>query len=188
MAVTDPKDESELIQVTLTALQTSISQLHMAERVIHEQAREIDSLRAELEAERQRFKGYFESSPDALLVTTFDGLIMEANREAAAMLGSLPADLARKQLVVYIAEDERMSFCARLKSLYAIPTRLEMKFRVQPPGGEAFPAALRVGTVYHPDKTPKALRWTVCKTGAADLKAADSLSRDLWISFSTSGI
>jgi PAS domain S-box-containing protein len=175
MAVTDPKDEHALFQETIQALQTSLSQLQMAERVIREQAREIECLRAELEAERQRFKGFFESSADALLVTTFDGLILEANREAAAMLASTPAEMVRKPLVIYVAEEDRPAFLTRLKSLYAIPTRLELKFRVRPTGGEAFPAALRVGTVYHPDKTPKALRWTICRDGGTRLKASDAL-------------
>ncbi|MBW3624247.1 MAG: PAS domain-containing protein [Armatimonadetes bacterium] len=177
MAINESKNENELLQEAMVALQTSISQLRMAEELIQQQGREIESLRAELEAERLRFNGYFESSTDGLIVTTFDGLILEANREAAALLSAAPADLIRRPLVLYVAEEERSAFCSRLKSLYAIPSRLELKFRVQPLEGQAFSATLRVGTVYRADKTPKALRWTISKAAGADLKASEARPR-----------
>jgi PAS domain S-box-containing protein len=150
-----------LLSEAFTALVDAVDRLRRAERLLLLKDAELACLRSELLVEREQYRSSFDSSREGLLVTTFDGRILEANREAASLLGSEPALVRERPLAVFIAESARREFAARLERLYNIPTRMELKVALQPEGGEAVPAVLWVGTVYHADRTPRALRWTV---------------------------
>jgi PAS domain S-box-containing protein len=72
---------------------------------------------AALQASRDRYLGLFEQAPVGYVTTGMDGLVTEANRLAAQMLGLTVAQLLRRRLSEYFALEHRAHYqaaCARL--------------------------------------------------------------------------
>ncbi|MBI2479340.1 MAG: PAS domain S-box protein, partial [Planctomycetia bacterium] len=65
------------------------------------------SVAAEMErqAVEQRFSDLFEFSPDAVVITNRDGLIVQANRQVAAVFGWVPAELVGQSVDVIMPPD-----------------------------------------------------------------------------------
>jgi PAS domain S-box-containing protein len=68
----------------------------------------------ELASERQRYTEFFEYAPDAYLVTDAQGMVRDANRAAAELLGMPAQALIGKPLASCVHEDGRREFRAHL--------------------------------------------------------------------------
>jgi PAS domain S-box-containing protein len=77
-------------------------------------SRELAELRQALAAERRRYHEVFELSPDAYLLTDFDGVILEANRAAGALLSVRHDFLVHKSLLLFMSEVERAALEAHV--------------------------------------------------------------------------
>src|SRR5262249_31097376 len=108
-AVADPA-----LAEALGELSTTLEELQVADEELHAQNETLREARDTLEAERERYRSLFDFAPDAYLVTDGNGLVLEANRAALAMLNlSLPLFIG-KPLAVYIGMPDRKSFRERL--------------------------------------------------------------------------
>ncbi|MEQ9410232.1 MAG: PAS domain S-box protein [Fuerstiella sp.] len=71
------------------------------------------SLSVVAEMERQvterRFSGLFEFSPDAIVITNHDGIILQANQQVTAVFGWIPAELAGQPVEVLVPTNLRSS-------------------------------------------------------------------------------
>jgi PAS domain-containing protein len=75
----------------------------------------------ELAGERQRYSEFFEYAPDAYLITDPHGVVSEANRAAAELLGVAARAIAGKPLVSFVPEEGRRDFRAYLVRASAQP-------------------------------------------------------------------
>ncbi len=88
-------------------VQRELADLRITVEDLRRQTNEVATLRQALDAERRRYHEVFELSPDAYLLTDFDGVIIEANRAAAALLSVRHDFLVHKSLLLFMNEAER---------------------------------------------------------------------------------
>jgi len=110
----EPAQTAEVLPELLEDLHTALEELHVAEEEQYQQNETLAAARLTAEAERQRYQELFDFAPDGYLVTDPEGIIQEANRAAAALLGVPQPGLLDKPLTGFIAEEERQAFRAFL--------------------------------------------------------------------------
>jgi len=96
---------------------------------LRRQTAEAATLRQALEDERRRYHEVFELSPDAYLLTDFDGVIIEANRAAAALLSVQRDFLVKKSLLLFMSEVERAALEAHVAA-WRDPDRIRPERRL----------------------------------------------------------
>ena len=141
-------------------LSAALEELHVASEELRAQNEELLAAREHIEAERGRYQDLFEFAPDGYLVTDSEGVIQDANRAAAAMLGVRQDFLVGKPLLVFVAGEEHETFLGHLRQTRAdvLPV-VNFEVRLQPRQGAPFPAALRIGLVRDAAGRLTGLRW-----------------------------
>jgi two-component system, LuxR family, sensor kinase FixL len=155
-------------------LQTGQEELRVTEEELRTQNEELQAARQEVEAQRERYRALFEFAPDAYLVTTPEGKILEANRAAAELLHVQPQFLVGKPLAVFVPEEERREFRERLNRLSAGEPRQDWEGHLAPRHGTTFQAALTVGAERDARGGVVGLRWLLWDITAR--KQADRLA------------
>jgi PAS domain-containing protein len=84
-----PVQPQELLWESLEELTFSLEELRVVVEELHQQNDELSKRNREIEAERQRYQQLFELVPDGYLVTTKEGVILEANQAAIELLKRL---------------------------------------------------------------------------------------------------
>ncbi len=106
----DPRTAEALFDVGLMAeLQREVAHLRTAVEVLQRQNDDLVSIRQAFEAERRRYREMLESAPDGYVLTTLGGVILEANRVAAALLSVRQDFLTSKSLLTFVDEESRAS-------------------------------------------------------------------------------
>ena len=159
------------------ALGTALEQLRVAEETLRGRDEELEAVRMAVEAERRRYRDLFDFAPDGYLVTDPGGVIAEANRAAAALLGVAGEDLAGRDLAACVADDERPTFHAERERLLRLGRRREWEIRLLRRDGEPFEAAVTAAVVPDWDDEPVALRWIVREVPARR-QVEDFLTRE----------
>lgn len=154
----EPVQAAAVLPEILEDLHTALAELHVAEEEQHQQNEALVAARLTAEAERQRYQELFDFAPDGYLVTDADGIIQEANRAAAVLLGVPQPRLLDKPLVGFIAEEERQAFHAFLPQLRQLEGTQDWEIRLQPVAGASFLAALTVAVIRAPQSVV-GLRW-----------------------------
>jgi len=114
-------------------LRMAIEELYVAEEELRLQHEELLGVRAELEDQRRGYEELFQLAPDAYLVTNPLGIVREANRAAAELLGIESQFLIGKPLATYVdADDPRRPACPGQR-LRLLRTRGRL---VDPPRGQ----------------------------------------------------
>jgi PAS domain S-box-containing protein len=167
----------ERLEEASAALGTALEQLQVAEEGLRGRDQELEAARVAIEAERRRYHDLFDFAPDAYLVTDPGGVIAEANRAAAALLGVAGEDLAGRDLAACVAEDDRPTFRAEREGLLRLGGRREWEIRLLGRGGQTIEAAVTAAVVPDWDDEPIALRWIV-REAPARRRADDSLTRE----------
>src|SRR6476661_10252202 len=88
-------------------LRMAIEELYVAEEELRLQHEELLGVRAELEDQRRRYEELFQLAPDAYLVTNPMGIVREANRAAAELIGVEPRFLLGKPLMSFVDSEDR---------------------------------------------------------------------------------
>src|SRR5438874_6591297 len=78
-ATGSPDHQHAVLLQTFEELSTAFEELSAAESELRSQADALAETRAEVDAERQRYRDLFEFAPDGYLVTDLAGVIREAN-------------------------------------------------------------------------------------------------------------
>ena len=110
------------------------------------------------------YRAHFEDAPDAYVVTDAKGVIREANRAAARVLGGRAPRLAGKPLVSFVARADRRAFGDALVALGdprdpAPIDGLEVRLRARP-RGPVSPIDLVARAARGPSGEIDVLRWT----------------------------
>lgn len=154
---------------------STLEELHVATEELRQQTDELLAARQDTEAQRQRYQELFEFAPDGYLVTDSDGVIREANRAAAAMLGLEPKFLAGKPILLFVAEEDRKSFDSRrARALTSARPGEDWEICLTPRSGAHFPAAVTVGTVLDSGGRAVGIRWML-RDISERKRAADAL-------------
>lgn len=155
-----PGKSHELLDEALEELRTSLEELQVAEEELHIQNEQLIRARNEVEIERARYQDLFEFAPDGYIVTSVEGIIQEANRAAAKVLGMAYKFLAGKPLANFIDEEARREFRHKITQLsrtsIEAPEKIESRLRTRE--GEALEVAMTVAAVFDHHK-PAAFRW-----------------------------
>src|SRR6266496_2570248 len=83
----DGSAPAALLDDALQAMQTSVEELRVADEQLRLQHAELEDAHLALETERARLKELFVHAPDPYVVTDGQGLVAEASRSAAHLLG-----------------------------------------------------------------------------------------------------
>jgi len=159
-AVERKRAEDELRE-TILELQTTIEELKVAEEEIRQQNEELIAVREELHAEHQRYVELFECAPDGYMVTDTKGVIQEINREGARQLNVTGKNLVGKPLVIFIAEDERVTFHTLIHQMNcgSVKEMRDRRVTLQPRDDSPFQISLNIGAVCDASDNLIGLRW-----------------------------
>src|SRR4029077_11570641 len=100
--------ELTLLPEALHELSTSIEELTATAEELKQQNEKLAAMRGLVEAERRHFQELFESAPDGYLVTDTQGIIQEANSNAAKLLHMRQDFL--EPIIVYLPQPAHASF------------------------------------------------------------------------------
>jgi PAS domain S-box-containing protein len=157
-----PADLRALMVETLADLSATLEELHVAGEELRQQNEELAAAHQIIETERQRYQDLFDFAPDGYLVTDPDGVIYEANRAAATLLGVLPDFLVGKPLSVFVAEENHATLYKRLTGLQAAAETLEdWQISLHPRERPPFPASVTVSGVRGTTGRLTGLRWLI---------------------------
>ena len=149
-----PAVVEELIEEAYTALE----ELRVSGEELREQNEQLEVSQTQLAIERERYRELFDFAPDAYLVTDAKGIIREANRAAAELLGVGGDELWQKPLVIWVSPEDREQFHTRLPGVARRGHVGEWELRVQPRGRSAVPVAITVSATIRTGGTD-GLRW-----------------------------
>lgn len=112
-------------------LSMALDFLRLAEETLVTQEARRGAGEAQLDARLAYERRLFDMAPTALVVTTLTGAIVEANRAAAALVGSEPSQLYRMPLEECLPGDDRTDFRTRLARAGSLERKTHWQFRVQ---------------------------------------------------------
>jgi PAS domain S-box-containing protein len=167
-----PLEVFEALETTMEELRVAVEELRLTNESLRDS-------RAEVEAERRRYRDLFELAPDAYLVTDLMGVIREANRAALAQLNIESRFLVGKPLVLFLPDESRGNFrseIARVRDQAGTAT-IEYDLRLIPRKLLPFDASIRVSVERDIWYQPAALRWTIRDVSAK--KRAEEKIRSL---------
>ena len=145
----------------LGALQDQLSDLEVAYEELEQQNEELQSARQELERQRHRYRHLFEEAPFGYLVTDVHGVVEEANRAAAALVGTRPDYLRGKPIFVYVTPKDRAVFRTLIPQACAGEPLGEVEVTLQPRKREPFTAMLTVVRDQDGQSRTARLRWVI---------------------------
>lgn len=152
--------DNPVVSATLDELGTTLEELRVAEEELRVQAEELIASQAQADAERHRYQDLFEFAPNGYAVTDAEGVIVEANRALAALVGAEARFLAGKPLVLFVDPADRTCFHLALSDLHRNPARQPFTVRVVPRDGAPIRAAqLSVAPFREPGRRRALLRW-----------------------------
>jgi PAS domain S-box-containing protein len=150
-----------LLPTAFKELGTASEELQVAAEELFEQTETLVATRAQVEAERQRYRDLFEFMPNAYLVTDLQGKIQEANRAATVLLNVQASFLVDKLLINFIPPQARRAFRAKLAHLKLSEWVKEFSVPLQPRNNELIEAAITVAPVRDSQGNLATLRWIV---------------------------
>lgn len=172
--------QAPLTLETLEELSSALEELHVANEELRQQNDQLAASRQLVEAEQHRYQELFELAPDGYLVTDPEGVIREANRAAAEMLGVQQDFLVGKPLLTFIARPDHKTFHDYLTQFHLMPVSmqrvLDRQFRLQPRRGAPIMTALTIGLSHNADGLLTGLRWLVRDIGEK-IRADEELKR-----------
>jgi PAS domain S-box-containing protein len=144
-------------------LETAFKELQVAEEELRVQNEELAAARDAIESERRRYQELFEFAPDGSLVTDFRGIVQEANRAAATLLGVDSSSLIGQPLWLYLAEDERRGLITQLQCLQQDDAGDSLRWEMTIPTrqGASFEASVALAPVYDDRGKRVGLRWLI---------------------------
>lgn len=108
-----------------------------------------------------RYQELFEFAPNGYLVTDLQGVILEINHTAAALLGAQKPFLLGKPLLFYVAEADRRTYVAHLYQVRLRPeSPVQWEMRLCPPWADPLDVLVTVAFAAT-EALPAGLRWVL---------------------------
>jgi PAS domain S-box-containing protein len=156
-----PAQHQQLLMESLEELSNSLEELQVTIEELHQQNEQLAQSHMLIEAERRRYQELFEFAPDAYLVTSNEGAILEANQMAVRLLNLSQKRLVGKVLVVFISAEERGDFYSKLSQLQRGESVKNWRVQIQRRRGACFTASLNVAPVQNLQGQVARLRWRI---------------------------
>ncbi|MEM8604372.1 MAG: PAS domain S-box protein, partial [Cyanobacteria bacterium P01_H01_bin.121] len=109
------------------ALAQVLIELQAAQEERQIQYRELVFTREAIEIERQRYQNLFNFAPDGYVVTDVEGVIQEANRAIAALIGTKQSQLVNCLLSNFVEESNRLAFNDLLRALKQSSSEIKLE-------------------------------------------------------------
>lgn len=149
---------TEFISSAVKELGVANEELQVALEELERQNEELAIALETARLERQRYEELFEFSPEAHLVTDFDGVIREANLAASQLLGVAARFLVGKPLFLYIHASDRNRFRFKLAhQRHGASERWELKLLLR--DQEVVDVECLTGLIYSSQRQPASIRW-----------------------------
>ncbi|MFL5240546.1 MAG: ATP-binding protein [Gemmataceae bacterium] len=153
----------ETLNEALEELGTAMEELRVAEEQLRLQNQQLAIANYMAEKRRKRYEDFFQSAPDAYLVTDEHGTIREANRAASRLLNVPAKHLVGKPMTVYVAPKDQTFFHTQLIHLLKHRRAKEWTVCLLPrssgaPKPEVY-VAVTVAMVGGENDEPDSLRW-----------------------------
>src|SRR5439155_5990964 len=156
-----PGRDSELLEEAIEELSVTVEEMRATDEELREQNLELAAATEEAARQGHRYRELFDFAPDGYVVTDLDGIIRQANRAAAQMLGLGERFLIGKPLAAFVAGEERSSFRRQLNRLRGPDGELDWHLRLRRRGGSEVPVAVRIGVMASPDGGLAELQWAL---------------------------
>jgi len=155
------------IQETLSPEETraALHELRVHQIELEVQNEELRRTEVELEASRMRYFDLYDLAPVAYFTTNKQGLILDANLTATALLGVTRAALVNKPLARFIAHEDQDRYYRHRQQLFETGAPQTCEFRMLRAGAVPFWVRMEA-VVAHDDGTP------VCRAVANDITEA----------------
>src|SRR6185369_16570995 len=157
-----PEDQL-LLDEALQELSTALEELRVTSEALRDQNDHLEATRLLVETQRRNYQELFELAPDAYFVTDTVGVIEQANRKAAALLGVRHDFLPGKPIVTFIPPEKRAECRLLLARLDQAPF-WELEIELQRREGAPFPAAVTISVIRQDQASggrPIGLRWII---------------------------
>jgi PAS domain S-box-containing protein len=135
------------------SLAVAVKELDAAHDELVRQQANLSAMSRDLEFERRRYQELFELAPEAYVVTTTDGLIVEANRAAHELFNVPDRRLEGRLIGVYLLSHAERPVVAAEMARIAVsgPQRREWLGRLRRRNADTHDVAVAVAGVRHPD-------------------------------------
>lgn len=144
-------------------IKLAFEELQLAEEELRVQNDELLRAHQALEVERQRYQELFDFAPDGSLATDLSGVVQEANRAAAALLGVDRCSLVGKPLSLFVSSEEQERLRQNLEAFQQDEIGQPVRWETSMHSLEGVPFAASVAVTPIRDARGKAigLRWLV---------------------------
>jgi diguanylate cyclase (GGDEF)-like protein/PAS domain S-box-containing protein len=149
-------------------LRMAIEELYVAERELRLQHEELLGVRAELEDQRRRYEELFQFAPDAYLVTNPLGIVREANRAAAELLGIESRFVIGKPLATFVDPDDRADLRALVNAFGAAGQVGDWSVRLVRRSGAQIMVSLSASAARDARNELAGIRWIIRDMSARD--------------------
>ncbi|MBX3233379.1 MAG: response regulator [Labilithrix sp.] len=162
--------DSDVLREALEALSVHHQELAVAEEELREQLDELTRMGLALESERERYRDLFAFAPDAYVVTDRQGIILEVNDAASALLHVERRFLRAKPLAMFAASVHREALHSTVETMTETTT---LDLTMKPRGGDDVRVLARVSVTAR----GKNLLWGLRR--APEKENGDATSREL---------
>jgi PAS domain S-box-containing protein len=149
----------EKLRNKIQQLQETTTKLRASQEELIEGRKRLASARSTIEAERRRYRNFFEGAPDGNLVTDSDSIILESTRAASKLLGK--QEPVGSSLAQYIDEEQREIFLSTMTGLLTETGPIFLEFRISPNNGAAFDTAMTASVQETGDGDSPRIRWAI---------------------------
>jgi PAS domain S-box-containing protein len=150
--------ENQALEVEIKRLSTQIRALTEQNRALSTQIEALSQRSGENETHQRHYRDLFEFAPDAYLITDTDGVILEVNPSAAALLRTRRRELTGMKLIDFIFPADQALFWSLLTRARQVQD-LEMGFL--PRGKARLDSAITLSTILDEQGRPIRMHWLV---------------------------
>ena len=155
-----------LLPAALEELSTALEELRVTEEQVRVQHEQLNEARRSIEAERDHYQSLFELAPAPYLITDCIGIIQQANRRAASLLGIAQHAPIGRPLAMYVAPSDRGRLRDRLDRLGGLESG-SWQLLLQPPRHAAILVTASTSVVRDQRGQVTGLRWLLTAQPAA---------------------
>ncbi|HTM07885.1 MAG TPA: GAF domain-containing protein, partial [Verrucomicrobiae bacterium] len=158
--------EERPLQEALEELSNALEELRVTSETLRAQNTELAAARAEIEIQQRNYRDLFELAPDAYFVTDVAGIIQQANRKAAALLGVRQEFLPGKPMALFFPAERRPEYRSMLSELARDHGVGDHAFETDmvPPNAPRIPTAVTISVMRQTQTSGRravGLRWLV---------------------------
>ena len=156
-----PALQKAVLRESFTGLKSTLGNLQVVVEDLYQQNQELTVAKKSVEVECNYYQELFEYAPDACLVTTREGKLLEANQRAIQLLNISPKRLIGKPLVIFIAAEERQVFYSKINQLQKGESIQNWQVKIQRQRGVCFTTLIAVSPIQNPQGNVEKLCWRI---------------------------